>query len=86
MIIVRVELHSAITGKTTELARMRITNDGTGSANFGNYDGATLRGRSANELDRGTVQRTARVAGYPRQRLHVWNLVSGMLNAMGYRP
>lgn len=38
MIIVRVELHSAITGRVTELARMGIINDGTSEINAkGNY-------------------------------------------------
>lgn len=46
MIIIRVELWSAITHKTTELARMAIANDGTGNHNLGNYKGMSFRGRS----------------------------------------
>jgi hypothetical protein len=30
MLVVRVELHSAVTGKVTELGRMIVANDGTG--------------------------------------------------------
>lgn len=85
MIVVRVELWSARTGARTELARMRIANDGTGVAARRSYDGQTLAGRSAAALDRGRVQRTGRVADFPAERLHVWNLVAAMLGAMGCR-
>jgi hypothetical protein len=88
VIVVRVELWSAITGARTELARMRIGNDGqTTSAdpNLGTYIGDTLRGRSAAALDRGEIQRRGRVSDYPRHSLHVWNLVARMLASMGYR-
>jgi hypothetical protein len=84
MIIVRVELHSAITGNVTELARMEICNDGRGSENTGHYQGGTLVGRAAAALDRGIVNRKGEVRDYPRQRLHVWHLVARMLDAMGY--
>lgn len=83
MIIVRVELWSAITGEKTELARMRICNIG-GTQQIGNYDCATLRGRSSADLDRGTVQRKGRVLGHPRLSQHVWHLVSKALVSMGY--
>lgn len=87
MIVVRVELWSARTGQRTELARLRIANDGEAtSANvrFGDYVGETLRGRSEAALDKGAVQRTGRVVGHPRLSLHVWHLVARMLVAMGY--
>lgn len=85
MIVVRVELHSAITGQITELARCVITNDGgSRSARIGHYRAASFRGRSAAVLDRLHVQRRGEVRDWPRQRLHVWNLVSEALRAMGY--
>lgn len=85
MIIVKVELHSAITGHVTELARMRIANDGTeANPRKGNYDAVTFRGRDTQALDRGAVQRFAHVADWPRQQLHVWNLVQACLTLMGY--
>lgn len=85
MIVVKVELWSAITGAKTELARMHISNDGTVmDPNKGNYDVATLRGRSSADLDRGVVHRRARVADWPRKRLHVWNLVQAALTLAGY--
>lgn len=84
MIIIRVELWSAITGQVTELARMRISNDGTGGANTGSYDGVTFRGRDRAALDREVPSHTGRVENYPRKSRHVWNLVARMLKQMGY--
>jgi len=84
MIIVRVELHSAITGAVTELARMQVANTGTGSDRIGDYDACTYRGRNAETLSRGQVQRRGQVIGFPRQALHVWNLIADALANMGY--
>lgn len=83
MIVVRVELHSAITGETTELARMIVDNIG-GTNKRCDYRCRTLRGRCAAALDRLAVQREGRVRNYPRLDLHVWNLVARSLSAMGY--
>ncbi|WP_025036117.1 hypothetical protein [Bradyrhizobium sp. DOA9] len=83
MIVVRVELHSAITRKVTEIARMHIRNAG-GTKDIGNYSAETLRGRSREQLDRGVCQRGGTVLGYPRLRIHVWHLVARALIAMRY--
>jgi hypothetical protein len=88
VIVVRVELVSAITGQTTELARAVICNTGAGTAERGDYRVSTLRGRCKADLDAALVaQKTTRegeVRDFPRQRLHVWNLVADALKAMGY--
>lgn len=84
MIIVRVELHSAITNQITELARMCIANNGTGDAKTSNYDGVTFRGRNKETLDKQSIVHKGEVKGYNRQQLHVWNLVAQMLRAMNY--
>ena len=84
MIVVRVELHSAVNGRVTEIARIVIANDGTGSNTVGNYRGLAYRGRCARQLDRRVVTRTGIVRDYPRLRIHVWNLVARMLASMGY--
>ncbi len=84
MIRVRVELISAVTGKTTEIARMHITNTGGGTLKLGNYFGETFRGRDADTLSKCTVSKPGKVANYPRLQLHVWNLVRRMLDNMGY--
>jgi hypothetical protein len=84
MIIVRVELLSAVSGKTTELARMEIINDGTGTLSRGTYVGTSFIGRDSAALDRQRPSKRGRVERYPRQALHVWNLVTLMLRNMGY--
>lgn len=83
MIVIRVELHSAITRKVTEIARLKIVNSG-GSVERGNYYVATLRGRTSEQLDRGVTTREGDVKDYPRQAIHVWHLVARALVAMGY--
>jgi hypothetical protein len=50
MIVVKVELWSAITGEKKELARMVIDNIG-GTDQVGNYRARTLIGRSSDALD-----------------------------------
>jgi hypothetical protein len=84
MIIVRVELHSARDGSVTELARMRIANDGQGTLARSHYDGVTFVGRDTARLDQGTVSKYGRVESWPRKQFHVWNLVARMLKEMGY--
>jgi len=83
MIIVRVELWSAITGSVTEIARAEICNVG-GSVTVGDYEVRTLRGRSQAALDRREIQRKGAIRGHERQRLHVWHLVAKALRSMGY--
>lgn len=83
MIVVRVELWSAITGEVTELARMHICNLGTGGR-LRNYEVASFRGRSTAQLNRLAVQRSVRVEQWPSAELHVWNLVAVALRGMNY--
>lgn len=87
MIVVKVELWSAITGDKQELARMEIANTGALSnlnANRGDYDCCTLRGRSTEQLDKRTAHRRGKVTNWPRLQLHVWNLVAKCLRQMDY--
>ena len=68
MLVVKVELHAAETGSVKELSRMYIINDGTGTAEHGNY---TVKvGRNI-----------GRVEGYPRLAHSVWRLVSNAIGA-----
>lgn len=87
MIIVKVELHSAITGDRTELARMMIDNIG-GDMKRRDYRARTYRGRSGTALDKamlaGATTREGRVLGHRALDLHVWHLVSKALTGMGY--
>lgn len=88
MIVVRVELHSAITGKTTELARMHICNEG-GDNRHGDYGIYVARGRDQAALDTSVSNRswvhTGKITGWPRLSAHIWNLVLAGLLSAGYR-
>jgi hypothetical protein len=84
MLIVKVELHSAITGLVTEIARMRIYNDGGGTRTTGNYVAETMRGRNEDALSKNQTTRKGTVTGYPRLALHVWHLVFEALKSMNY--
>lgn len=83
MIVVKVELHSAITGKVSELARMHISNVG-GTKDRGDYSVQTLRGRSKEDLDKRIVNRKGGVTNYPRLAIHVWHLIGRALKSVGY--
>lgn len=87
MIVIRVELWSAIDGKKTEIARAMIANVG-GTEKVGDYRGETYRGRDDAALTRAmlrrAVTREGKVSGHRRLDLHVWHLVAKMLAAMGY--
>lgn len=88
MIVVRVELWSAVDGSKTELARMHIANDGRATQQnprLGDYMGETFVGRSADALNQGRVSKRGAVRGWRRHDFHIWNLVRAMLDDMGYR-
>lgn len=71
MIVVKVELHSAITGEVTEIGRMTISNDGTSErSDRGNYDVRLMR-RGIHAV----VQRQGRVEQHPRKSASIWVLV-----------
>ncbi len=89
MIVVRVELWSAVDHQVTELARMTLDNVGVSSnQQLGDYRVRTLRGRTADALHqamlKGTVQRDGFVRKHPRLREHIWNLVAKALTALDY--
>lgn len=88
MIVVHVELLSAITGETTELARMHICNEG-GTRTRGDYGVYVMRGRDTAALDNSwrnqTFSKTGKIVNHPRLAEHVWNLVGKALHAAGYK-
>jgi hypothetical protein len=84
MIIVRVELHSAITGKIIELARIKIWNDVSGTNTRRNYQAISFRGRSTKQLNKETVIKHTELKEWPSKQLHVWNLVRAVLTNLGY--
>lgn len=86
MIVVKVELWSAVTGKSSELGRMYIANDGTGTANNCHYDAAVCR-KGSKEVPTPLAPsgpkptRRARVEDYPRLSYNVWRLILRALRA-----
>lgn len=90
MLVIRVELHSAITGKITEIARMLLWNDGEGNLGKGNYKAKTVQGKQegnmpVREIRDSSSMRDGEVNNYPRLSLHVWHLVARMLKSMNYK-
>lgn len=94
MLVVKVQLHSAVTGQVSDIACMVISNDGTGDSDIGNYDARIIRkpGRTQSWPDKigdtlfGNAKptRVARVLKYARQRRPVWDLVALALKNAGY--
>ncbi len=70
MIIVTIELQSAITNKRSKLGVMHICNDGTGTVKRGNYFAHIMRKGSWNK-----PVRLGKVKDYPRASYSVWRLV-----------
>lgn len=73
MIVLKLELHSARTGKVTELGRTVIFNEGdSATPKRGNYGVAVCRKGST---DWRKPLRTGSVKDYPRLSYNVWRLV-----------
>jgi len=97
MLVIKVELHSAIDGRTEELGRLTIANVG-GTRTQGNYDAVAMRKRPRGKEPYtreecamavtgrlpSVVSRDTHVAGYARIAEPVWNLVAKALKGMGY--
>ena len=92
MIVVKVELHSAISGQVSEIARAVIHNTG-GTHTKGDYQALTMRGRDSEALHKSMVSilrgqtkavHVGEVKNHARLQLHVWHLVAKALTAMGY--
>lgn len=79
MILVKVELHSAQTGKVTEIGRLQIANDRSGSKERGNYLVWIFRRGS-----KARVQRQAQLLDFPRLSAPIWKLLRRALEAAGY--
>lgn len=68
MLIIRIELHSAVTGQIRTIATGEIVNTGTGSPTQGNYR-IELRDAAGRRWKKGHV------GGFPRKRLLAWDLL-----------
>lgn len=92
ILVVRVELHSAITGEISEIARMIIANDGGGTKERGNYWARAAKGTVAKDhmipaaiMHDSRKLRHVEVKDYPRLSKHVWNLIARVLTAMEFK-
>jgi hypothetical protein len=97
MLVVKVELHSAVDGRTEELGRLCIANVG-GTRTRGKYNAAAFRkgkGQTREDLAVGALRglqadrargviRASTVDDYARLSDPVWNLVVRALRGMGY--
>jgi hypothetical protein len=84
MIVVRVELHGAVSKRVTLLGAMVIANDGSSQvAGRGNYDVRVARKTDAADLGKALRDplRRGRVERYPRLSYNVWRLVLRALAA-----
>ena len=86
MLVVKIELHSAITGKITTIGRMVIDNIG-GTRTRGDYRVRLLRANAKEWLGmysirHAKVTREGRVLNYPRLSYSVWRLVFRSLKAI----
>ena len=72
MLIVKIELHSAVTGQVTTIATGKIVNTGTGSPTQGNY-------RIELQDAAGRQWKTGHIEGFPRKRLLAWDLLVSRL-------
>ena len=79
MIVVKIELHSAITGKVSEIGRMVVSNDGTGTKQKCNYTARVCRKGSEDFLKNPT--RSGKIVDYPRQSYTVWKLIHKALKS-----
>lgn len=86
MIVVKIELHSAVTGQVTELGRMIVANDGTqGNGSVGNYDVYVGRkGVVDNERLLSKPQRKGKILQHKRHSLSVWVLLKKALDVVGF--
>ena len=72
MLVVKIELHSAVTGKVSTIATGKIINIGTGTTTQGNY-----RVELKDAL--GRIWRTGTVEHFPRKRFLAWDLLARAL-------
>lgn len=84
MLVVTIELHSAVTGKITQLGKAIISNVG-GTVASGDY--AARFGRKHQQMlpdIHANPCRSSEVKSFPRRRLNAWHLLARALNAAGY--
>lgn len=84
MLVVKVELHNANTGEVSEIGRVVIANDDTGTLRTGNYDVKQRDGEPNNAAIWTQPDREGRVEGHSRLTEPVWSLVAKALKSVGF--
>lgn len=85
MLIITIDLYSAVTGKRKNLGTLMIANDGTGTNSRGNYYAHAFRaGTELKELRNKKPIRKSKILNYPRLTAPVWSLIAEALKGMGY--
>ena len=79
MIVVKLELHSTLDGSVTDLGRMYISNDGTGTSEVGNYNVKIMRKGVLNQD--GNVWKYGRIERHSRKAVTVWILIVKAISA-----
>jgi hypothetical protein len=72
VLVVKIELHSAVTGEVKTIATGKIVNTGVGTSTQGHYR-VELRDALGRLWKAGTVE------GFPRKRLLAWDLLTRAL-------
>ena len=75
MLVIKIELHSAITKEVTEIGRAVIANDGSGTKESGNY-WMKLYGENGELLEGASVGFRR---NWPRLQKNCWELLSALL-------
>jgi hypothetical protein len=78
MILVTIDLISAISGQRSTLGKVRISNDGTGPREIGNYDVQLLRKGSDRPWRTGRVTGFRRLSRGPYDLLHLGLVACGI--------
>lgn len=79
MILVRLELLSAVTGEVKDLGVAEIANDGKGSVDLGDYNVRLYKWGGGRRL-----WRQGHVTGFPRKTFGPWDLLAiGLIQALG---
>lgn len=85
MLVIKVELHSAITKRVTEIARIDIANMGTSLGSIPHTVKERCDYRARLWLEGGSeIDQEVMVKGYERNMRPVWDLVTKALQALGF--
>lgn len=80
MLVIKIELHSAITGRVKKIGEMKLWNTGKGCLRRGDYRGEIVLGKQ-----RKTLSPLGHVGDFPRKSLGAFELLRRMLNDMHER-